>query len=100
MTRYIIRRLLEMLMVLLGVLVAVFLMLKLTPGDPASAILGVMSINPFLLVAGRVSTTLAMTVFLLAVLTILICVPTAKLGCEQAYCCRRTAPCSALAVVL
>lgn len=41
MARYIIRRLLEMLIVLFGVTVAVFIMLKLTPGDPATAILGV-----------------------------------------------------------
>jgi len=41
MIRYIIRRLLEMLIVLFGVTVAVFIMLKLTPGDPATAILGV-----------------------------------------------------------
>ncbi|MFZ4658929.1 MAG: ABC transporter permease [Caldilineaceae bacterium] len=41
MIRYITRRLLEMLIVLFGVTVAVFLMLKLTPGDPATAILGV-----------------------------------------------------------
>lgn len=40
MTRYLVRRLLEMLIVLFGVMVAVFLMLKLTPGDPATAILG------------------------------------------------------------
>lgn len=41
MTRYLVRRLFEMLIVLFGVMVAVFLMLKLTPGDPATAILGV-----------------------------------------------------------
>ena len=41
MIRYIIRRLLEMLIVLFGVTLAVFIMLKLTPGDPATAILGV-----------------------------------------------------------
>lgn len=41
MTRYILNRVIQMVPVLLGVLVAVFLMLKLTPGDPASALLGV-----------------------------------------------------------
>ncbi|HXF64265.1 MAG TPA: ABC transporter permease [Caldilineaceae bacterium] len=41
MNRYILRRLVQMAPVLLGVLVAVFIMLKLTPGDPATALLGV-----------------------------------------------------------
>lgn len=41
MTRYILTRIVQMIPVLLGVLVAVFLMLKLTPGDPAAALLGV-----------------------------------------------------------
>ncbi len=41
MTRYLVRRLLEMIVVLFGVTAAVFLMLKLTPGDPATAILGI-----------------------------------------------------------
>ena len=41
MNRYILTRLVQIIPVLLGVLVAVFIMLKLTPGDPATAILGV-----------------------------------------------------------
>lgn len=41
MTRYIFNRLIQMIPVVLGVLVAVFIMLKLTPGDPATALLGV-----------------------------------------------------------
>lgn len=41
MTRYILTRFVQMIPVLLGVLVAVFIMLKLTPGDPATALLGV-----------------------------------------------------------
>ncbi|MEZ4732135.1 MAG: ABC transporter permease [Caldilineaceae bacterium] len=41
MQRYILTRLAQMIPVVLGVLVAVFIMLKLTPGDPATAILGV-----------------------------------------------------------
>jgi peptide/nickel transport system permease protein len=41
MNRYILTRLVQIIPVLFGVLVAVFLMLKLTPGDPATAILGV-----------------------------------------------------------
>lgn len=41
MNRYIINRLLQILLVVFGVLVVVFIMLKLTPGDPASAMLGV-----------------------------------------------------------
>ncbi|RIK34695.1 MAG: glutathione ABC transporter permease GsiC [Chloroflexi bacterium] len=41
MTRYILTRLVQIIPVLLGVLIAVFVMLKLTPGDPATAILGV-----------------------------------------------------------
>jgi peptide/nickel transport system permease protein len=38
---YILRRLVAMIPVLLGVVVAVFIMVKLAPGDPAAAILGV-----------------------------------------------------------
>jgi peptide/nickel transport system permease protein len=38
---YILRRLVAMIPVLLGVVVAVFVMVKLAPGDPAAAILGV-----------------------------------------------------------
>ena len=41
MTTYILRRLLAMVPVLLGVVVAVFIMIKLAPGDPAAALLGV-----------------------------------------------------------
>ena len=41
MQRYILRRLVQMIPVIFGVLVAVFIMLKLTPGDPAAAILGI-----------------------------------------------------------
>lgn len=41
MTRYILNRFVQMIPVLLGVLIAVFMMLKLTPGDPATALLGV-----------------------------------------------------------
>ena len=41
MSRYILNRLTQMIPVLFGVLVAVFIMLKLTPGDPATAMLGV-----------------------------------------------------------
>jgi peptide/nickel transport system permease protein len=41
MNRYILTRLIQIIPVLLGVLVAVFVMLKLTPGDPATALLGV-----------------------------------------------------------
>lgn len=41
MSRYILNRLAQILPVLFGVLVAVFVMLKLTPGDPAAAMLGV-----------------------------------------------------------
>jgi peptide/nickel transport system permease protein len=41
MNRYILTRLVQIMPVVFGVLVAVFIMLKLTPGDPASAILGV-----------------------------------------------------------
>jgi peptide/nickel transport system permease protein len=41
MNAYILRRLVEIVPVLFGVLIAVFIMLKLTPGDPASALLGV-----------------------------------------------------------
>lgn len=41
MATYITRRLLHLIPVLVGVSLAVFLMLKLTPGDPATAILGV-----------------------------------------------------------
>lgn len=41
MTRYILNRIVQMVPVLFGVLVAVFLMLKLTPGDPAAALLGI-----------------------------------------------------------
>jgi len=39
--KYILQRLLAMLPVLLGVVVAVFVMIKLAPGDPAAALLGV-----------------------------------------------------------
>jgi peptide/nickel transport system permease protein len=41
MNRYILQRLAQIVPVLFGVLVAVFIMLKLTPGDPATALLGV-----------------------------------------------------------
>jgi ABC-type dipeptide/oligopeptide/nickel transport system permease component len=41
MNRYILTRLVQVIPVLFGVLIAVFVMLKLTPGDPATAILGV-----------------------------------------------------------
>jgi peptide/nickel transport system permease protein len=41
MNRYILTRLVQIIPVLLGVLIAVFVMLKLTPGDPATALLGV-----------------------------------------------------------
>ena len=41
MTTYIIKRLIHLLPVLFGVSLAVFLLLRLTPGDPATAILGV-----------------------------------------------------------
>lgn len=41
MNRYIINRLFQMIPVIFGVLLAVFLMLKFTPGDPAATILGV-----------------------------------------------------------
>ncbi len=41
MTRYILTRLVQMIPVVFGVLVAVFIMLKLTPGDPAAALLGI-----------------------------------------------------------
>lgn len=41
MSRYILNRLAQILPVLFGVLVAVFVMLKITPGDPAAAMLGV-----------------------------------------------------------
>ena len=41
MTTYIIRRLIHLIPVLFGVSLAVFLLLRLTPGDPATAILGV-----------------------------------------------------------
>jgi peptide/nickel transport system permease protein len=41
MNRYILTRLVQIVPVLFGVLLAVFIMLKLTPGDPATAILGV-----------------------------------------------------------
>ena len=41
MATYIVRRLLHLIPVLLGISLAVFLLLKLTPGDPATAILGV-----------------------------------------------------------
>ena len=41
MHRYILRRIVQMIPVVLGVLIAVFLMLKLTPGDPAASILGI-----------------------------------------------------------
>jgi ABC-type dipeptide/oligopeptide/nickel transport system permease component len=41
MNRYILTRLVQIVPVVFGVLVAVFIMLKLTPGDPASALLGV-----------------------------------------------------------
>ena len=41
MSRYILTRLAQMIPVVFGVLVAVFIMLKLTPGDPAAALLGV-----------------------------------------------------------
>lgn len=41
MNRYIVSRLLQLIPVLFGVVLAVFLMLKLTPGDPAAALLGV-----------------------------------------------------------
>jgi peptide/nickel transport system permease protein len=41
MHRYILRRIVQMIPVVLGVLIVVFLMLKLTPGDPAAAILGI-----------------------------------------------------------
>ncbi len=40
MYRYIIKRLLLMIPVLLGVTVVVFAMLQLTPGDPAATMLG------------------------------------------------------------
>jgi peptide/nickel transport system permease protein len=41
MSRYVLSRLVQIAPVVFGVLVAVFIMLKLTPGDPATAILGV-----------------------------------------------------------
>jgi peptide/nickel transport system permease protein len=41
MTTYIVKRLLQLLPVLFGVSLAIFLLLRLTPGDPATAILGV-----------------------------------------------------------
>ncbi len=41
MSRYILSRLIQVIPVVFGVLVAVFIMLKLTPGDPAVALLGV-----------------------------------------------------------
>ncbi len=41
MHRYILSRLVQVIPVVFGVLVAVFIMLKLTPGDPATALLGV-----------------------------------------------------------
>jgi len=41
MNRYILTRLVQIIPVLFGVLVAVFVMLKLTPGDPAAAVLGI-----------------------------------------------------------
>ncbi len=41
MGRYLAIRLLQLFPVLLGVLIAVFIMVKLTPGDPAAALLGV-----------------------------------------------------------
>jgi peptide/nickel transport system permease protein len=41
MANYITRRLLHLIPVLVGVSLAVFLLLKLTPGDPATAILGI-----------------------------------------------------------
>jgi len=41
MTRYILNRLAQMIPVVFGVLVVVFIMLKLTPGDPAAAMLGI-----------------------------------------------------------
>src|SRR5690242_14058967 len=41
MHRFILRRLVAMIPVLLGVVIAVFIMVKLAPGDPAAALLGV-----------------------------------------------------------
>ena len=41
MSRYLFGRIFHMVLVLLGISVAVFLMLKLTPGDPAATLLGV-----------------------------------------------------------
>src|SRR6185437_15407585 len=41
MSTYILRRLVAMVPVLFGVVVAVFVMVKLAPGDPAAALLGV-----------------------------------------------------------
>src|SRR5579872_935820 len=41
MHRFILRRLIAMVPVLLGVVIVVFVMVKLAPGDPAAAVLGV-----------------------------------------------------------
>ena len=40
MHRYVVKRLLMMIPVLLGITILVFLMLHLTPGDPARSMLG------------------------------------------------------------
>ena len=41
MIRYVLKRLLQMIPIVIGVSVIVFLMLSLSPGDPARMILGV-----------------------------------------------------------